>query len=293
VLGDQTWILIEGDPSRGLGGALAWARQHRTSQVHVIADSHTGVLARRAAFFATDVTVWQANGRALVAAVPEPLAEPVPVAAEHLAFVEVIEAAGVEPVIEHGVLTGEVEGLEVCRVVFDEALGTDRLEVGVGMHDRLAFQMLNGDVPTAAALARVAESVRVQRQPGVNQHPLNTLAAERMLFCRIRREPSLVGLARLDRIQPPAARGGIKETWPILGVGERIGNGAPVVVGVSTGVDLDLVPFAADGRAAEAARRAMDESELGLVLALPARDALSVTRDLATSLRNPAEVVGL
>jgi hypothetical protein len=51
----------------------------------------------------------------------------------------------------------------------------------------------------------------------------------------------------------------------------------------STGIDLDLVPTAADVRAREA-------PAARLVLAVPPRDASPVTRDLAGALRVPAEV---
>ena len=51
-------------------------------------------------------------------------------------------------VVEHGVVTGEVRGLEVCRVVDDRTTGDGvRLEVGVGAHDREAFAIIHGDVP--------------------------------------------------------------------------------------------------------------------------------------------------
>ena len=50
---------------------------------------------------------WTGRGRRAAAAAP----------AEHLAFVADIEAAGAAVVVEHGVVTGEVRGLEVCRVV--------------------------------------------------------------------------------------------------------------------------------------------------------------------------------
>ena len=71
--------------------------------------------------------------------------------------------ADVDVVVEHGELFGEVLGLEVARVVVDED-GT-RFEVGVGRHDREAFAMLHGDLPTPEALARVVATVRQHRRP--------------------------------------------------------------------------------------------------------------------------------
>jgi hypothetical protein len=67
---------------------------------------------------------------------------------------------------------------------------------------------------------------------------------------------------------------------PAPAVGTTV-EGAPLVVVASTGIDLDLVPAAADVRAREA-------PEARLVLAVPPRDASPVTRDLAGALRLPA-----
>ena len=52
------------------------------------------------------------------------------------------------------------------------------------------------------------------------------------------------------------------------------------------GVDLDLVPAAADARLA-------DGRDARLVLAVPARDVHPVTVDLAAALANPAEIVAV
>jgi len=55
------------------------------------------------------------------------------------------------------------------------------VEVGVGRHDREAFALVHGDVPTADALASVVESVRSHRRSGGPMHPLARLASERWL----------------------------------------------------------------------------------------------------------------
>jgi hypothetical protein len=60
-------------------------------------------------------------------------------------------------------------------------------------------------------------------------------------------------------------------------------TGADAVVACSVGVQLDLVPAAADARAAIA-------PDARLTLAVPARDDHPVTRALAARLVTPAEV---
>ena len=109
--------------------------------------------------------------------------------AEHEAFRELIVAAGATPVVEHGVLIGEVGGLEVCRAVTDADTGAYRLEVGIGAHDREAFQLLHGDEPTATALTQFVASVAPHRAPGAVGHPLNRLARSRALRSRLEAEP--------------------------------------------------------------------------------------------------------
>jgi hypothetical protein len=283
--GDEAWVLVEERPERGLGPALAWARQQGASRVHVIGEQGTGVLARRATAFATPPAVWLADGRQLVPAPVEPPSVPAPVEPELLELAALIEAGGATPVIEHGVLVGEVVGLEVCRAIRDAALGTVRLEVGVGRHDREAFQLMHGDVPTVVALARVVEAVARHRRPGADPHPLNRLGAERALRARLLAEPGLVGLVELAATDPPVPRRNLKDPVPCVAVG-RDAAGSPTVVVCSVGIDLDLVPFAADARLA---RRGSDDA--GLVLALAARDAHPVTGALAAALRRPAQIV--
>jgi hypothetical protein len=62
------------------------------------------------------------------------------------------------------------------------------------------------------------------------------------------------------------------------------GEGADVVVACSVGVRLDLVPSAADARAALA-------PDARLLLVLPERDAHPVTQALAARLHLPADLV--
>ena len=278
------WVLAEDEPHRALGRALAWALQQGATNLNLLAEESTGLLARRASYFSEPPTVWRVNGRSIVAAGAEPHAD-VPVLDDELAaFGALIESAGAVPLVERGVLLGEVEGLEVCRAVRDPFTGVCRLEVGVGAHDREAFQLVHGDVPTPDALRMVIDAVRPHRRPGAEPHPLNRLGAERAVRARFVREPGLVGARRLAPADPPVERQNVKDTVPCVAAGETV-SGEPLVVVCSTGVDLDVVPWAADARSALAPDNAR------LVLALPARDAVAVTRSLASLLRHPAVVL--
>jgi len=282
---DAAWVLAEDQPERALGRALAWARQHRVGAVHVLAERATGLLARRASYFSAPPSIWHVEGRSLLEAVAEPFPVHSPLDAELAQFRGLIIEGGAEPFEEHGVLVGEVLGLEVCRAVRDPFTGVCRLEVGVGTHDRDAFQLLHGDIPTVEALGAVAEIVAEHRRPGAAPHPLNRLAAERALRARLINDAPLVGAARLDPAPPPVPRANLKDPVPCVAVGSD-GQGQVVVV-CSTGIDLDVVPFAADARAA------LGLPDARLVIAVPARDAVEVTVALARLLTRPAEVVGV
>lgn len=280
----EAWVLAEDEPSRALGRALAWARQQGAAQLNLLVEESVGMLARRASYFVDAPHVWRVSGRTLIAADPEPH-EPVPALDPELAsLAPLIESAGAMPLVERGVLVGEVEGLEVCRATRDEHSGVCRLEVGVGAHDREAFQMVHGDVPTPEALRMVIDAVAPHRQPGAEPHPLNRLAAERAIRALLVREPALVGARFLSPVDPPTPRTSVKDTVPCVSAGESE-SGEPVVVVCSTGIDLDVVPWAADARAA------LGDPGARLLIVLPERDAVSVTRALAGALRVPAVVV--
>ena len=192
-----------------------------------------------------------------------------------------IKAAGLDIVIEHGRVHGEVLGFEVARVHVDgdEA----QIEVGVGRHDREAFALVHGARPTADALGDVVEQVGRHRRPGDLTHPLARLAGERWLRNHVMNRPELVGATQLEPADSTVEPASVKEPSPAIAVG-RSDAGTPLVVACSVGVDLDLVPAAADARLAHA-----PEADLRLVV--PERDAVPVTRRLAAALVRPAEVV--
>lgn len=294
------WVLADGPASRSLGGALVWAIRRSATHLHLIAEHDTGLLARRSASFSLPVSVWFAEGRNLLPVVAEPLAEPVPVPADHEGLRSLILAGGATPNIEHGVLFGEVRGLEVCRVVDAPTTGflgelselaghlpgDDgglRLEVGVGAADREAFQLLHGEVPTVEALASVVQAVMTHRSIGSPQHPLNRLGIERFLRWEAEQDPGLVGCVSLAPGQPPIPRSNLKDPMPCVADGIDT-EGWPLRVVFSSGVDLDVLPYVADVQAA---------GSTPVRLALPGRDLLPVVSELADLLVKPIEIVAL
>lgn len=277
--GKRGWVLLEDDPTRSLGRALAWA-ERRDVELHVLVEKGAGVLARRAACFERSVQVHAVDGRTLTAASPARHVEPPSPSPAELELAAAFVDAGADVVIEHGLVTAEVNGLEVARVVTDD--DGPRIEVGVGRQDREAFAMVHADVAPTDSLARVVATVARHRTAGAEPHPLNRLVAERWMRRWLLENPAAVAATLLEPVPPPQPRRSLGDVEPAFAVG--LDPDGPVVVASSVGIDLELVPAAADVRDRHAA-------SARLVLAVPQRDAVGVTSRLAAALREPAEVV--
>ena len=273
----HAWVLIDdGDPTR-LGSALMLATSQRLNSLDVLVEgspSGAGVVARRADFF-PNVQVWQVRGRSLEPVTPVDLLddddEPDPVT------VAVLESHGLEAIFEHGVLRGEILGLEVARTV------GGRLEVGVGRYDRSARTEMRPAEDVHAALDEAAAAVRRLRRPNAPPHPANTLARSRWLRSLACSHPDSLGLAGLAPVAPPLPWFDLTEVASSPALGTRP-SGEQVVAVFSVGVDPDLVPTAADCYAHYA------RSGAGLWLAIPEGDDLPVVRSLVSTLRIDAEI---
>ena len=275
----RAFVLVEGD--HRVGAALAWARRAGATEVHVIADEAPGVVARQAAEFATDVTVWRTSGRELIPAAPSPVdpGEGPPDAPD---LVALMEAEGLDVVVEGDRLAGEFRGLEVVRVVRALDDGAPILEVGVGKYDRALTAMMHGDLDGRASIARVVEQLRLIRRPsGPPNHPLATLVPERWLRTTLIADPALVGCDELVAAPAAEPRDRLRPRGIAAATGTR--GGQDVVVVCTVGVDLEAVVLAAD-------TRLMVDPEAPLLLALPARDVLAVTEAMVADLRRPAEL---
>ena len=298
--GGAAWVLIEGPAARALGPALAWAVRQDARALQVVTEADTGLLARRARQLSFPVTVWFAQGRSLLPAVAEPLPSPPAPAPEHLELVDVIEAAGASANVEHGVVFGEVFGLEVCRVVDEPTTGhiaeigevdvvalADRrgtggvsLEVGVGANDREAFRLLHGDMPTVDALGSVVDAVTTYRSPDAPQHPLNRLGQERYLRWQLEQDPSLVDMVEITPAAPPVPRPNLKDPVPCVATGLDA-DGVMHTIVCSVGVDVDLVGFVADVQAGD---------RVPVTVVLRERDRLAITEELLALLARPVTV---
>lgn len=287
IAGQAGWVLLEDGPLKGFGGALVWADRAGVSDLQLLVPApEAPVVARRASCFEPrpDVRAVDGTSTSPVSAAPPAVAADAPSAPE---LAELLVDADLEVFVEDGIVRGEVLGLEVARIVHDTStagtpLEAPLLEVGVGHADREMTAVIHAGLTPVDQLARVVEIVRAHRRPGAERHPLNQLAPERWMRALLVADPSPVGLLDLRPADPAVPRPNLRDRAVAIGLGHDAGGA--VVVACSVGVDLDLVPAAADARL-------MHAPDARLVLVVPERDDHAVTRALAARLRQPAEIV--
>ena len=265
------WVLAEERGERSLGGALAWAKRHDIEELHVLAATGAGTVARQAQAFDPQPQVWVVDERSLAPAEADPLPAPGVPDERALAFAPVLTDGGAKPWVEHdGTVVGEVLGLEVARVVDGE------LEVGVGKHDREAHHELLNQGQGVDDVRRVVAEVRARRVD--ERHPLSRVSLERWLAEVVVANPEWIGAAQLERRPSLVLHDDLREraAAPVLGDG--------IVAVCSVGLDPEFVPLAAD-------LRSLYDPSARLVLVVPEGDDHPATRSLAAMLRHPAEVM--
>ncbi|MEY3315784.1 MAG: hypothetical protein RL388_408, partial [Actinomycetota bacterium] len=253
VVDDCAWVLVTGRYERSLGPALMWALRNNATSLKLLLNERAGELARIATHFDFAIEVFEVDAAGVArVAVPKD-ATKIEVSVADEMFADFIKSAGADVVREHGVISGEVCGLEVCRVVRAtsasdlDGAGESELEIGVGAHDRETFKLLHGRTATVESLRKVIAEVAARRAVGAQVHPLNQLARERMLRHYVCLSPQLVAAKSLQPAQPPIARTNLKDVVPCCAVGVSL-TGEKMVVIFNVGVDPDVVSFGADAR---------------------------------------------
>jgi len=291
VVDDCAWVLVTGRYERSLGPALMWALRNNATSLKLLLYERAGELARISAHFDFAIEVFEVDAAGVArVAVPKD-ATKIEVSVADEMFADFIKSAGADVVREHGVISGEVCGLEVCRVVRAtsasdlDGAGESELEIGVGAHDRETFKLLHGRTATVESLRKVIAEVAARRAVGAQVHPLNQLARERMLRHYVCLSPQLVGAKSLQPAQPPIARTNLKDVVPCCAVGVSL-TGEKMVVIFNVGVDPDVVSFGADARG-------QINASADLVFAMPTRDIVPAVEQIAQMLRRPARFVGV
>jgi len=291
VVDDVAWVLVTGRHERSLGPALMWSLRNNATSLKLLSSERAGELARIAMHFDFAIEVFEVDAAGVARAAVPKSAEKIEVSVADEMFADFIKSAGAEVVREHGVISGEVCGLEVCRVVraMDsgdlDGAGESELEIGVGAHDRETFKLLHGRTATIESLRKVIAEVAARRAVGAQVHPLNQLVRERMLRHYVCQSPQLVGAKSLQVAQPPIARANLKDVVPCSAVGVSL-TGEKMVVIFNIGVDPDVVSFGADARG-------QINGSADLVFAMPTRDIVPAVERVAQMLRRPARFVGV
>ncbi|MFM8249590.1 MAG: hypothetical protein ACKOAE_10170, partial [Acidimicrobiaceae bacterium] len=172
VVDDVAWVLVTGRHERSLGPALMWALRKNATSLKLLSSERAGELARIATHFDFAIEVFEVDAAGTVRFAKPKSAEKIEVSVADEMFAEFIKSAGAEVVREHGVISGEVCGLEVCRVVratgADDSVGASEseLEIGVGAHDRETFKLLHGRTATTESLRKVIAEVAARRAVG-------------------------------------------------------------------------------------------------------------------------------
>ena len=297
-LNGHGFVLLSESSARSLSAAMIWAAQQPAQRLTVFvdapspSDARTEELSRWAQYFLLaeqPIEVRVIDGpvsrRVEPGSVPEPCALP----ERHELLEQHLLAEGLEVVHEHGVTRGEVLGLEVARLVVwpGEAGGDDalHLEVGVGRFDRDAHAAVRPDESPVDDLAHTVSIIRDHRFPGAPSHAVQRLSRERWLRALAVSQPSLVGAETLTASGMTAEPAGLRDAFPASAVGTAT-DGSPLILVFSCGVDLGLLPLAAD-------LREQINSEATLRIALPAQDHHVATKWLASMLRRPAELIDI
>ncbi|NNE73850.1 MAG: hypothetical protein HKN26_09315 [Acidimicrobiales bacterium] len=290
---DTAYVYMPTEPLRSLGPILAWAHRAGARQLHLFIDEPDAAarLSLRAAQLDPSPAIWLVEGRTATPAQPVASAVSpefaIPDAGDDVAdLIALLTSHGLVVNTEHGVITGELHGLEVARVLDDE-LGVG-LAVGVGRFDREAGAMLRGDRTDDEALAEaVAQVKNIRAADGPAAHPLNRLVRERWLRATVVADPDLVGLVTADAIAAPKPPADLLEANPASAIGVDAAE-TNVLVVCGLGSNLDMVSTAAD-HVATLASAGVPVARV--VIAVPVGDALPITEALAGYLRLPATVV--
>ena len=291
VVDDVAWVYVTGRNERSLGPALMWALRNDANALKLFSSECAGDLARISTHFDFVIEVFEVDAAGVARVAGPKIVEKIEVSVADEMFAEFIKSAGADVVREHGVISGEVCGLEVCRVVRATDSGESgeasdsELEIGVGAHDRETFKLLHGRTATIESLRKVIAEVAARRAAGAQVHPLNRLARERMLRHYVCQSPQLVGAKSLQVAQPPIVRTNLKDVVPCCAVGVSL-TGEKMIVIFNVGVDPDVVSFGADARG-------QINGSAELIFAMPTRDIMPAVERVAQMLRRPARFVGV
>jgi len=230
---------------KAFGAVMVWAARFEISDLTLLVDPDAGPgdHARRAAAFAAPPAVMAVAGTSLTDVGPAPsrvVASELPSGVD--VGVGVLRRAGLDVVVDDGVVIGEYLGLEVARVAPTDDGGD--VQVGVGAVDREANRVLHGAATPEDVLGRVVAEVASHRRPGAEFHPIGQMARERWVLRSLIENPALVGLGSLTELAATEPRRGLRASAPAAALADDA-EGAVLVISTA-GADVSLIGVAAD-----------------------------------------------
>lgn len=239
------FALVVAAGPKAFGSVMIWAARFEVTDLTLMVDAGAGPgdHARRATAFGLPPTVMAVDGTRLVDAEPAlsraTVTDP-PAGVD--AGTEALRSAGLDVVVDDGVVVGEYLGLEVARVVPSADGGEVR--VGVGAVDQEANRALHAGSDQRELLVRVVADVAAHRRPGVPFHPLNRMARERWLMRSLIDDRSLVGVRSLVGLPATEPRRGLRTASPVGALADTPEGRVLVVATAET--DVSLIGVAAD-----------------------------------------------
>ncbi len=230
------------EPRDHLGAVLALIVRRNAGQLAVLVDdpAAAAVLARQATRLRLPTQVHRIVDRSVELADPIDHADVVAPIDGVDDLIAIIREAGLDLVVEHGEVTGELLGLELARIVVLD--GEPVLDVGVGKFDQEAGAMLRGATPAAQSLHEaVAQISEIRSADGPAAHGLNRVARERWLRAAVLADPESIDVASLEPVEPLYRRAGVIASMPAAAITQ---DGTLVVC--SLGADVEVVAHSAD-----------------------------------------------
>ena len=247
--GDRAWILVEDLTARSAGGPLLWASRQGATSVDLIVDDPKAVpavvadVARRLGGFDLAAACWRVEGTDSSRSTRADPRGPRPTGRSRRRRPR---RDPVAPPTSRSWSSRASCGARCWasrwRASRRRRVGL-RLDVGVGKFDQVAAAMMYAEKSTADALDTVVGVVRSLRYPGAPPHPVRDLCRERWVRSAVMAAPDLVGASELTAIETTVPRENLRDSHPALAWCQG------TVVASTHGVDVDLLPLAADVRA--------------------------------------------
>ncbi|MEE2682544.1 MAG: hypothetical protein VYD77_01255 [Actinomycetota bacterium] len=221
---------------------IALATETDELQTNLVVDKREAVLLQQTHGLSAEITLWIVDNDRVVQHPDSVIDERREINVLSEDFKELLKASGCDVVQEHGVLKGEIKGLEVARVVINDE-GQQVLRVGVGAYDQEAHKIFDSQQTPEEKLFRIVSQVMEYRNQKSEPHPLNRAARAKWMIAEIIATSENFDLEEVQPLSMLEEIDTVTESHPAAAIG-RTGAGSVLIV-ASSGIDLQTIPVAA------------------------------------------------